>query len=327
MGSYTDDNNGNTLADASGKNYAWDFENRLASTTVPGTGLVTFRYDPFGRRVQKSGPNGTTNYLYDGDNLLEEVDNSGNVLARYTQGSEFDEELSELRSGTTSYYQADGLGSITSLSNSGGALANTYSYDFFGKLTASSGTLANPFQYTGRESDSEAGLYYYRNRYYDQNVGRFVSEDPMRFEAGSDFYSYVSNSPVNLVDPFGLQGTGVAPAPIKPVPPDTGTGIGAFCAANPVVCEIVLLPLYLASPGLAGDPREEERCRRKGRWHCTAKCPIKNFSFLPNIPDYVFGEGWGNSKGDAELAAEKDANTKVPRGTHKQHCTFKCEKR
>jgi RHS repeat-associated protein len=270
---------------------------------------------------------GPTVYLYDGDNLLEEVDQSGNVLARYTQGSEFDEELSELRSGTTSYYQADGLGSITSLSNSGGALANTYSYDSFGKLTASTGTLANPFQYTGRESDSETGLYYYRNRYYDQNVGRFVSEDPMRFEAGSDFYSYVGNSPVNLVDPFGLQGTGVAPAPIKPVPPDTETGIGAFCAANPVVCEIVLLPLYLASPGLAGDPREEEKCRRKGKWHCTAKCHINNFSNLPNIPDFVTGEGWGNSIGEAQLAAEKDANTRVPRGTYKRHCSFKCDQR
>ena len=86
-GSYTYDANGNTLTDASGKAYTWDFENRLVQAVVPGT--VTFKYDPFGRRIQKSSPGGTTNYLYDGmssrANVAEEMDNSGNVLTRYTQ--------------------------------------------------------------------------------------------------------------------------------------------------------------------------------------------------------------------------------------------------
>jgi hypothetical protein len=63
---------------------------------------------------------------------------------------------------------ADGLGSVTSLSNSAGALGQTYSFDSFGKQTASAGSLVNPFQYTGRELDSETGLYYYRARYYDR---------------------------------------------------------------------------------------------------------------------------------------------------------------
>src|ERR1700722_5402187 len=104
---YTYDANGNTLCDPSGKSYTWDFENRLVRAVVPGTngGTTTFKYDPFGRRIQKSGPLGATNYLYhgDGDNVLEEIDSAGNVLARYTQGLETDELLSELRSGTTSY--------------------------------------------------------------------------------------------------------------------------------------------------------------------------------------------------------------------------------
>src|SRR5271156_5094559 len=86
-GSHTYDANGNTLSDPSGKSYSWDFENRPTQAVVPGTGTTTFRYDPFGRRIQKSGPLGATNYLYDGPNLLEEVDSSGNVLARYTQSS------------------------------------------------------------------------------------------------------------------------------------------------------------------------------------------------------------------------------------------------
>src|SRR5271157_6332363 len=132
-GSY--DANGNTLSDPSAKSYSWDFENRLTQVVNPGVGTTTFRYDPFGRRIQKSGPLGTTNYLYDGVNLLEEVDNSGSVLARYNQTRGLDEELSEFRAGATSYYEADGLGTITSLSNTAGALANTYSYDSYGRLT------------------------------------------------------------------------------------------------------------------------------------------------------------------------------------------------
>src|SRR5271157_4142774 len=207
-GSY--DANGNTLSDPSAKSYSWDFENRLTQVVNPGVGTTTFRYDPFGRRIQKSGPLGTTNYLYDGPNAIEEVDSSGNVLARYTQSTRYtegpliDQPLAELRSGTASYYQQDGLNSVTSLSNPAGALANTYTFDSFGKLTASTGTLTNPYQYTGREFDPETGIYNYRARYFDQNVGRFLSEDPMGFKAGANFYRYVKNRPVNLNDPSGF---------------------------------------------------------------------------------------------------------------------------
>lgn len=65
-GAYTYDANGNTLTDAQGRSYTWDFENRLVQAVVPGAngGATTFKYDPFGRRIQKAGPNGTTNYLY-----------------------------------------------------------------------------------------------------------------------------------------------------------------------------------------------------------------------------------------------------------------------
>ncbi|MFZ0956487.1 MAG: RHS repeat-associated core domain-containing protein, partial [Candidatus Sulfotelmatobacter sp.] len=148
-------------------------------------------------------------YLYDGSlrqgwNVIEEVDNSGNVLARYTQGQVMDQTFAELRSDVTSYFEQDGIGSITSLSNPASALANTYTYDSFGKLTASTGTLTNPFQFTGREFDPETGIYQYRARYYDQRGGRFISEDPMGFDSGVNFYDYVKNRPLDSVDPLGL---------------------------------------------------------------------------------------------------------------------------
>ena len=203
QGNYAYDANGNTLTDPSGKSYSWDFENRLTQAVAPGTGTTTFRYDPFGRRIQKSGPLGPTNYLYDGLHIVEQLDSGGNVEARFSHGEIMDEVLATLEGSAVSYYEADGLNSVTSLSTSSGATANTYTYDSFGKLTSSTGSPTNPFQYTGRESDQETGLLYYRSRYYSADMGRFVGEDRLRWGAGLNWYTYVSNEPVLLGDPMG----------------------------------------------------------------------------------------------------------------------------
>jgi RHS repeat-associated protein len=204
-GSYTYDHDGNMLTRPDGAQFSWDYSSRLKQVVLPGSGgTVTFKYDPFGRRIQKSGPSGTVNYLYDGMNGIEEVDSGGNLLARYTQEPRWDGPLSMLRGSVTSYYEQDGLNSVASLTNSSGALAQSYTYDSYGKITASTGTLTNPFQYTGREFDPETQLNFYRARYYDQSSGRFLSEDPKQFAGGSvDFYDYVGNNPANMRDPEG----------------------------------------------------------------------------------------------------------------------------
>jgi RHS repeat-associated protein len=165
--------------------------------------IDSFKYDSFGRRIYKSSSSATSVYAYDGNNLVEETNSSGSVVARYTQNLSIDEPLAMLRSSTTSYYEQDGVGSVTSLSSGAGALAQTYTFDSFGKQTAASGSLTNPFQYTARESDPETSLYYYRARYYDPTRG-FISEDPSGFDAGINFYSYVENNSINLIDPSGL---------------------------------------------------------------------------------------------------------------------------
>ncbi len=145
-------------------------------------------------------------YIYDGANVLEELDTTGAMTARYTGGAGIDEPLATMRAGNTTFYEADGLGSVTSLTKSDGTPSSFYSYDSFGNVISSGGRFAaaNPVQYTGREFDSETGLYYYRARYYDPSVGRFLSEDPAGFAGGINRYAYVRNSPINLTDPFGL---------------------------------------------------------------------------------------------------------------------------
>jgi len=214
---YAYDANGNTTSktDSTGAtSYTWDFENRLTSVVLPGSGgTVSFKLDPLGRRIYKSSSSSTSVFAADGDNLIEETNSSGTVIARYSSTQNIDEPLAMLRAGITGYYDADALGSVTSISSSTGSIANTYTSDSFGNLTASTGSLVNPIQYSGREFDTETGLYYYRARYYDQVSGRFLSEDPVRYSGGINFYAYAKNNPISFNDPYGWgpNGNGTCP--------------------------------------------------------------------------------------------------------------------
>ena len=61
----------------------------------------------------------------------------------------------------------------------------------------------NPYLFQGRRLDEESGLYYFRNRYYDPEHGRFISRDPEGFVDGPNLYSFVNNNPINYVDLMG----------------------------------------------------------------------------------------------------------------------------
>jgi RHS repeat-associated protein len=187
-----------------------------------------------GRRIYKSALGGTSVFVYDSDTLVEETNSLGGVVAGYAQGHdiiEVDEPLAIRRNSTVGYYQADALGSVTSVSDGFGALAQTYRFDSFGKPTPS-GSLVNSFQFTGRELDSEINLYFYRARYYDAFSGRFASEDPARFPGGINFYAYVENDPVALVDPFGFCPWHVHSRPLKGVPGAKTAGLDHYYFYN-----------------------------------------------------------------------------------------------
>ena len=136
---------------------------------------------PFGRRIQKASSAGTVIFVYDGANIVEELNAAGTVTAQYAQGAGIDEPLASNLGGTLAFYEADGLGSITSLTDNAGSAVAAYIRDSFGKPISTADTLGNRFRYTGREWDEETGLYYYRARYYDTGIGRFASEDPIGF--------------------------------------------------------------------------------------------------------------------------------------------------
>jgi RHS repeat-associated protein len=125
--------------------------------------------------------------------------------------------------GVTSWHLTDHLGTVRDLVDAGGAVVNHLSYDSFGQVVSKTiGAIDSRYQFTGREFDAETGLYFYRARYYDAAVGRFISEDPIGFKSGdSNLYRYVGNSPLNGTDPSG---TLIPPLPpiiriLPPIPP------------------------------------------------------------------------------------------------------------
>ena len=90
--------------------------------------MVEFTYDPFGRRIRKTSTQaGVVIYVYDGDDVIEELDASGTLQARFTHGPGIDEPLAMYRDDETHFYHADGLGSITSLTDDpGGEVEGRY---------------------------------------------------------------------------------------------------------------------------------------------------------------------------------------------------------
>jgi RHS repeat-associated protein len=188
--------------------YEYDSENRLVKTVMPDGAATTYGYAPTGERVWRRDPAGTTYFLYDGLNLIAELDSELRTSKLFVHGLGIDRPLVMLQSKETYYYVADRSGSVTHLFNAKGELAASYAYDAFGKMkTRQRTTIANPFAYTGRELDA-TGLYYFRARYYDATLGRFLSNDLIGARLDDPLqqnpYLYVRNNPLQFVDPFGL---------------------------------------------------------------------------------------------------------------------------
>jgi RHS repeat-associated protein len=198
---YTHDFNGNLTSDGV-KTYVWDAEDRLVAVQQGGSPIAAFAYDGQGRRRQKSAGGVTRSYLYDGARIIEERLSSGPSVL-YVDGPGIDQHLAtQERGGATRYFTSDHLGSIAAVTDGTGAVVLARAYDPWGNL--SSGASASGYAFTGREWDAESGLYYYRARYYDPKIGRFISEDPIGLRGGLNRYRYVNNRPTRFTDPLGL---------------------------------------------------------------------------------------------------------------------------
>jgi RHS repeat-associated protein len=167
---------------------------------------ISYTYDAAGRRVTKAvDGQTTTKYVYDGDHCIAEYSGSNQLLRKYIYGPRVDEPVCmiEAAGDATYYYHLDGLGSIIALSDEDGNAPVLYEYSVYGQVAASDPNHPNRFLFTGREFDKETGLYYYRARYYNPEIGRFLQTDPVGYTAGVNLYTYCGNNPVNHLDPSG----------------------------------------------------------------------------------------------------------------------------
>jgi RHS repeat-associated protein len=210
----TYDANGNLTSDGT-NTYVWNARNQLASISGPGL-TASFQYDAFGRRISKTMNGSTTEFLYNGAAVVEEISSGTPVATMLTAGA--NELLTRTDASGTSSYLPDGLCSTLALIDSAGVLQTQYTYEPFGKTTTTGAATTNKNAYSGREDDG-TGLYYLRNRYYSPGLQRFISEDPIEFGGGdANLYSYVLNNPVLYTDPSGLDGGTPGGSPYLPDP-------------------------------------------------------------------------------------------------------------
>ena len=176
--------------------------------------VVEYTYDVFDRRIAKEvDPPGdgaaiseVERFVYDGEHIALTFDGDGNLTHRYFHGPVVDQVLaSENAQGGVLWALTDNQGTVRDVVDATGVVVNHVTYDSFGGVTGESDAGVDfRFGYTGREFDEETGLHYYRARYYDAAVGRFISQDPIGFEAGDgNLYRYVFNSPTNFNDYSG----------------------------------------------------------------------------------------------------------------------------
>jgi RHS repeat-associated protein len=191
--------------------YQHDHRNRLEGVVDIDAGgrvtqTVSFTYDALNRRIAKSVDGTETHFLLNQENAWADADGTGAITVRYLLGHRTDEMVARHRSGQeVEWYLTDNLGTVADVCTSSGSILNHRTYDTFGRIqTQTHPEVGDRFGFTGRELDSEIGLYYYRARYYDPRIGRFLSQDPACFKSDDwNLYRYVANDPINRTDPTG----------------------------------------------------------------------------------------------------------------------------
>lgn len=211
LSGYSHDPNGNLLQDDN-FNYLYDSENRLVRVLSGANVVVEYKYDGDGRRISKTANGETTYYAYGaGLNVLTEFNSQGIPKFDYIYaGNKNIARINFDANGapeSKTFYHSDHLGSSLAVTDATTTVVWNQGYLPFGESYSGTGTLANSHQYTGKEYETETGLYYYGARYYHPGFGRFMSVDP----AGGDptepqswnRYSYTLNNPLKYVDPNG----------------------------------------------------------------------------------------------------------------------------
>ncbi|MCV2231780.1 DNRLRE domain-containing protein [Acholeplasma manati] len=212
----TYDNSGNIIFIQDSRTYyndkTFQWDGRQLTNYGSYCNSLTFKYNDQGIRTQKiqssCGGNITTNYVLDGDKVLVETRSNG-ITIYYTY--DVDGSLLSMNYNGTEYFYITNLqGDVIELRDMSGNVVVKYKYDAWGNIVYQSpGTLAdiNPYRYRGYRFDVETGYYYLQSRYYNPQIGRFISADGQVNEGilGENMYAYTENNPVMNIDPEGTK--------------------------------------------------------------------------------------------------------------------------
>ncbi|NIR64256.1 MAG: hypothetical protein GWO10_10900 [candidate division Zixibacteria bacterium] len=186
--------------------YTYDIENHLISVTTPND-TWTYKYDAFGNRIASVHNGVMVNYVLDPTgfgNVAAEYDDNGILIAHYDHGYGLlaRTDINDI----SAYYTFDAIGSTSELTDIAGTVANNYKYDPFGISLGKSEVIDNSFQYVGEFGvmNEKNGLGFMRARFYTNQLGRFISHDPIGILSGFNLYNYCSNQPISKMDPIGL---------------------------------------------------------------------------------------------------------------------------
>ncbi len=194
------DPNGNLASDGL-TSYTWSARHQLSA--LSGDTTASFAYDGVGRRRNKVTAGTSTNFLFDGVNLAQEL-SGGAPTANLLTGLGIDEVFMRTDGSGMSALLTDALGSTLELADASGTVQTHYTFEPFGATSVSGATSTNAIQFAGRENDG-MGLYFNRARFYSPVLQRFTSEDPIGFGGGDvNLYAYTGNVPTSFIDPLGL---------------------------------------------------------------------------------------------------------------------------
>jgi RHS repeat-associated protein len=190
------------------QHFTWNALGQLTGVTTNGV-LLNYGYDGLGRRVRRQSLGAPPRYfLYNGDDLLMEADANGEPLRTYTHWPGVDNphsvRVTSNGQQATYFYVTEHPGHVTGLVNEAGFLAAEYRYTPWGEVESASDPTEQPLRFMAREHDPANGLYYVRARWYDPDMARFISQDPIGLAGGMNTYAYAGNDPVNDRDPSGL---------------------------------------------------------------------------------------------------------------------------
>ena len=191
--------------------YAYSFRSQMTSLADTNGTSFSYEFDGSGNRTKASNGCLTSRFVYDGPNVVLDLNASNQVVHAYVNAPGTDRTIEQIdfaggQARNRYVYHTDGLGSVVALTDNNQQMAKSYSYEAFGKIRVESLSLTmDRYTYTAREAIGDSlGFCYYRGRVYDPNTGRFTSEDPLGFVDGPNAYWYLRNVPNGGVDPFGL---------------------------------------------------------------------------------------------------------------------------